>query len=103
LPPSNLPVYAQGGRVGDTLEWFILQAHASDEGQAPPDLSQAQAVIDNVELVYLAPSFSAMTPEIALDPANRMLVPAWSFSGHITNTRGTDFIYQAYVQAVPAP
>jgi hypothetical protein len=101
--PADIPVYAQGGRVGDTLEWFILQAHASDEGQAPPDLSQAQAVIDNVDLVYLAPSFSAMTPEIALDTAYRMLVPAWSFSGHITNTGGTDFIYQAYVQAVPAP
>jgi hypothetical protein len=101
--PADLPVYAQGGRVGDTLEWFILQAHPSDEGQLPPDLSQAEAVVDKVELVYLAPGFSAMIPGVAMDPAYRMLVPAWCFSGHIDNAGGQELSYRAYVQAVPNP
>jgi hypothetical protein len=101
--PADLPVYAQGGRVGDTLEWFILQAHPADEGQLPPDLSQAEAVIDNVELVYQAPGLNTMTPDVASDPAYRMLVPAWCFTGHIVNAGGPDQVYRAYVQAVPNP
>jgi hypothetical protein len=99
--PADLPVYAEGGRVGDTLEWFILQVHPADEGQLPPDLSQAQAVIDKVELVYLAPGLSEVEPGMALEPAYRMLIPAWSFSGHITVAGGQDLLVQAYVQAVP--
>jgi hypothetical protein len=101
--PADTPLYAQGGLVDDTLEWFILQVHPSDEGQTPPDLSQAQAVIDKVELVYLAPGLSSMTPEIALDPSYRMLVPVWSFSGHITDSGGSDLVYRAYVQAAANP
>jgi hypothetical protein len=101
--PADIPLYAQGGLVDDTLEWFILQVHPSDEGQMPPDLSQAQAVIDKVELVYLAPGLSNIAPDMALDPAYRMLVPAWSFTGHITNADGTDLLYRAYVQAVANP
>ncbi|HSB65810.1 MAG TPA: hypothetical protein VLD65_04480, partial [Anaerolineales bacterium] len=101
--PADLPVYAQGGRVGDALEWFILQVHPADEGQMPPDLSQAQAVIDKVQLVYLAPGLNSTPENIALDPAYRMLVPAWNFSGHITNAGGQELIYNAYVQAVPIP
>ena len=101
--PADIPLYAQGGLVGETLEWFILQVHPASEGQMPPDLSQAQAVIDKVELVYLAQGTSNLPPEMALDPASRMLVPAWCFSGHITNTDGADLIYRAYVQAVTNP
>jgi hypothetical protein len=101
--PSDIPLYAEGGLVGDTLEWFILQVHPADEGQMPPDLSQAQAVIDKVELVYLAPGLSSLPPGKAIDPAYRMLVPVWSFSGHITYAGGTDLIYRAYVQAVANP
>jgi hypothetical protein len=97
--PADIPLYAQGGLMGDTLEWFILQVHPSDEGQMPPDLSQAQAVIDKVELVYLAPGLSNMPSEIALDPSYRMLVPVWSFSGHIIDAGGADLVYRAYVQA----
>jgi hypothetical protein len=97
--PADIPLYAQGGLVDDTLEWFILQVHPSDEGQMPPDLSKAQAVIDKVELVYLAPGLSSMPPEIGFDPSYRMLVPVWSFSGHITNADGIDLVYRAYVQA----
>jgi len=101
--PADIPLYAQGGRVDNTLEWFILQVHPADEGQAPLDLTQAQAVIDNVELVYLAPGMSTTAPDIALDPSYRMLVPAWSFSGHITDTSGLELTYRAYVQAVINP
>ena len=101
--PSDVPLYAEGGLVGDTLEWFILQVHPSDEGQMPRDLSQAQAVIEKAELLYLAPGLSNVPPAMALDPAFRMLVPAWSFTGNITGTDGTDLIYQAYVQAVSNP
>jgi len=101
--PTDIPLYAQGGLVGDTLEWFILQVHPADEGQMPPDLSLAQAVIDKVELVYLAPGLSNPSPEMVTDPASRMLVPAWSFSGHITNAVDADLIYRAYVQAVTNP
>jgi hypothetical protein len=101
--PADIPLYAQGGLVGDTLEWFILQVHPADEGQMPPDLSLAQVVIDKVELVYLAPGLSNLPPGKAIDPAYRMLVPAWSFSGHITYLDGTDLIYRAYVQAVANP
>ena len=89
--------------MDNTLEWFILQVHPADEGQMPPDLSQAQAVVDKVELVYLAPGLNNMPPETAFDPASRMLVPAWKFSGHITNADGADLIYRAYVQAVANP
>ncbi len=101
--PAGTPLYAQGGRVGDSLQWFILQVHPASEGQDPPDLSQAQAVVDQVELVYLAPGFNAVAPEAAKDPAYRMLVPAWSFTGHITTASGQELVYQAYVQAVPNP
>jgi len=101
--PADFPLYAQGGIVDNTLEWFILQVHPADEGQMPPDFSQAQAVIDKVELVYLASGLDNVSPDMALDPAYRMLVPAWSFSGHITNTDGEDLIYSAYVQAVTNP
>jgi hypothetical protein len=99
--PADLPIYAQGGRVGDTLEWFILQAYPADEGQLPPDLSQAQALVDKVQLVYLAPDLSGATSGLAVDPVSRMLIPTWSFSGHITVTGGQDLLYRAYVQAVP--
>jgi hypothetical protein len=101
--PAGIPLYGQGGLVGDTLEWFILQVHPADEGQMPPDLSQAQAVIEKVELVYLAPGLSNLSAEMALDPASRMLVPAWSFSGHITNAGDADLVFRAYVQAVTNP
>jgi hypothetical protein len=101
--PSDIPLYAEGGLVDSTLEWFILQAHPADEGQMPPDLSQAQAIIDKVELVYLAPGLSSLPPEMALDPAYRMLVPAWSFSGHLTTADGSDLIFRAYVQATSNP
>ncbi len=101
--PADIPLYAQGGLVDDTLEWFILQVHPSNEGQMPPDLSQAGAVIDKVELVYLTPGLSNMPPDIALDPSYRMLVPVWSFSGHITNADGIDLVYRAYVPAAANP
>jgi hypothetical protein len=101
--PADTPLYAQGGVVGDTLEWFILQVHPADEGQLPPDLSLAEAVIDKVELVYLQPQLSNLSPGMALDPSYRMLVPAWCFSGRITKTSGVDLLYRAYVQAVPNP
>jgi hypothetical protein len=52
-----------------------------------------------VELVYLAPGLNALSPETALDPAYRMLVPAWCFTGHLTNTGGTEMVFRAYVQA----
>jgi len=101
--PADIPLYTQGGLVDNTLEWFILQVHPADEGQMPPDLSQAQAVIDKVKLVYLAPGLSNMPPDMVLDPAYRMLVPAWSFSGHITNAGEADLIFRAYVQATGNP
>jgi hypothetical protein len=101
--PADIPLYAQGGRVDNTLEWFILQVHPADEGQMPADLSQAQAVIDKVELVYLAPGLNAMTNDIALDPSYRMLVPAWSFTGRMSGADGQQLLYQAYVQAVSLP
>jgi len=101
--PADLPLYAQGGLVGDTLEWFILQVRLSSEEQMPPDLSQASAVIDRVELVYLAPDLTSIPPEQALDPAYRMLQPAWLFSGRILTSDGTQLIYQAYVGAVVNP
>jgi hypothetical protein len=101
--PADIPLYAQGGLVDNTLEWFILQVHPASEGQMPPDLSQAQAVIDKVELVYLAPGLSNLPPEMALNPASRMLVPAWCFSGHFTDADGADLTYRAYVQAVTNP
>jgi len=56
-----------------------------------------------VELVYLAPGLSNMPPDMAFDPAYRMLVPAWSFSGHITNAGEADLIFRVYVQAVANP
>ena len=34
--PADNPLYAQGGLVDNTLEWFILQVHPADEGQMPP-------------------------------------------------------------------
>jgi hypothetical protein len=101
--PADIPLYAQGGVVGDTLEWFILQVHPWDEGQMPSDLSQASAVIDRVELVYLAPDLSSIPPEQALDPSYRMLQPAWLFSGRITTPDGDELIYQAYVGAAVNP
>jgi hypothetical protein len=101
--PVDIPLYAQGGLVNDTLEWFILQVHPAAEGQMPPDLSQAQAVIDKVELVYLAPGLSYLPDEMAVNPPTRMLVPAWSFSGHITSAGGADLIFRAYAQAVSNP
>jgi hypothetical protein len=101
--PAGIQLYAQGGRVGDALEWFILQVHPASEGQQPLDLSQARVVIDQVELVYLVPGSSAQSPQLASDPAYRMLVPVWSFSGRITTAAGQELSYQAYVQAVPNP
>ena len=101
--PSDLPVYANGGQVDDTLEWFTLQVHPSDEGQLPPDLSQVSAVIDRVELVYLAPDLNNLSPEQALDPPHRMLLPAWRFSGRMIAADGSELIYLAYVGAVVTP
>jgi hypothetical protein len=100
---EDIPLYAQGGVVADSLEWFILQVHPADEGQMPPDLSQSQVVIDKVELVFLVPGMNSMAPEVVKDPASRMLVPAWSFTGHIADAMDEDLIYQAYVQAVIVP
>jgi hypothetical protein len=101
--PADISLYAQGGVVGDTLEWFILQVHTASDGQLPPDLSQAQAIIDKVELVYLDPVLSNLPSTTALEPSYRMLVPVWCFSGHITNAAGTDMVYRAYVQAAANP
>jgi hypothetical protein len=101
--PADIPLYAQGGLVDNSLEWFILQVHPADEGQMPPDLSLAQAVIDKVELVYLSPGLSNPSSKTLMDPASRILVPAWFFSGYIANAGGVDLLYRAYVQAVPNP
>jgi hypothetical protein len=101
--PADVPLYAQGGLVGDTLEWFILQVYPASEGQMPPDLSQAAAVIEQVELVYLIPGIDNLTPEQALDPAYRMLLPAWRFTGRITSPDGVEMIYRAYVGAAVNP
>ena len=101
--PSDIPLYVQGGLVDNTLEWFILQVHPSDEGQNPPDLSQAQAVIDQVRLVYLAPPLGSQSADTASNPAYRMLVPAWEFSGQLINAGGIDMTYRAYVQAIANP
>jgi hypothetical protein len=101
--PNGLPVYAQGGRVGDILEWFILQAHPVSEGQTPPDLSQAEVIVDHIELVYLAPGLRSMPPDVANNPSYRMLVPAWKFSGYIQGVEGQGLRYQAYVQAAFSP
>jgi len=89
--------------VDSTLEWFILQVHPTDEGQMPPDLSQAQTVIDKVQLDYLTPGSSNLQHAIALDPAYHMLVPAWIFSGHITTAGPADLIFKVYVQATNNP
>jgi len=62
--------------VDRTLEWFILQVHPTDEGQMPPDLNQAHAVIDKAELVYLVPGLDDLSSDRASDPAYHMLVPA---------------------------
>ncbi len=60
--------------------------------------------LDRVKkLVYLAPDLGNLPPEQALDPAYRMLVPAWLFSGRITTADGTELIYQAYVAAAVNP
>ena len=101
--PADIPLYAQGGLVGDTLEWFILQVHPASEGQMPPDLSQATAVIDQVELVYLIAGLDNLPPEQALDPAYRMLLPAWRFSGRLTTAEGMEMVYRAYVGAGVTP
>ena len=101
--PADTPLYAQGGLVGDTLEWFILQVHVASEGQMPPDLSQATAVIDQVELVYLIAGLDNLPPEQALDPAYRMLLPAWRFSGRLTTAEGMEMVYRAYVGAGVTP
>jgi hypothetical protein len=101
--PADIPLYAQGGVVGDTLEWFILQVHPASENQMPPDLSLAKAVIDKIELVYLVPGLSNLQPDMANDPSYRVLVPVWSFTGYVTNASGADLLYKAYVQAVAAP
>jgi hypothetical protein len=101
--PADTPLYAQGGLVGDTLQWFILQVHPWDEGQMPPDLSQAAAVIEQVELVYLVPGLDNLAPEQALDPAYRMLLPAWKFTGHVTTPEGVEMVYRAYVGAGVTP
>ena len=97
--PTDTPLYAQGGLVDSTLEWFILQVHPADEGQMPPDLSQAAAVIDQVELVYLVPGLDNLAPEQVMDPAYRMLLPAWRFTGRITTPQGMEMVYRAYVGA----
>ena len=101
--PADIPLYAQGGLVADTLEWFTLQVHLPSDWQTPPDLSQASASITQVELVFLAPDLGNLPPEQALDPAYRMLLPAWLFSGRITTADGTELIYQAYVAAAVNP
>jgi hypothetical protein len=101
--PSDIPLYANGGLVGDTLEWFTLQVHLPDDWQTPADLSQASTTIDQVELVYLAPDLGNLPPERALDPAYRMLLPAWLFSGKIIAADGTELIYRAYVTAATNP
>jgi hypothetical protein len=101
--PAGTLLYAQGGLVGDTLEWFILQVHVASEGQMPPDLSQATAVIDQVELVYLIPGLDNLAPEQAMDPAYRMLLPAWRFTGRLTTPQGVEMVYLAYVGAGVTP
>ena len=101
--PTDIPLYAQGGLVDNSLEWFILQVHPSDEGQNPPDLSQSHATIDLVQLVYLVPALNSLSPDVALNPAYRMLVPAWEFSGQLIDANGTQLVYRAYVQAVVIP
>jgi hypothetical protein len=77
--------------------------HPASEGQMPPDLSQAAAVINQVELVYLMPGMDNLTPEQALDPAFRMLLPVWRFTGRIASPDGVELIYRAYVGAVLNP
>ena len=101
--PADIPLYAQGGLVGDTLEWFILQVHPASEGQLPPDLSQASAVVDQVELVYLLSGLDNLQPEQVRDPAYRMLLPAWRFTGRLTTPSGVEFVYRAYVGAAVNP
>jgi hypothetical protein len=93
--PDGEPVYVNGGLVGDTLEWFIIQVHPASEGQNPPTTISGEALINQVELIYLEPGES-MPSDLSQDPAYKMLQPVWCFKGQV----GTDYSVVIYVQAV---
>ena len=65
-----------------------------------PSSYWAAVFIDHVELVFLAPNLGGLLSEQAKDPAYRMLLPGWLFSGRIRTPDGIELIYQAYVGAV---
>jgi hypothetical protein len=88
------PLYATGGLSDGKLEWFTLQVHPAGEGQMPSTAMPREARIDNVELVFLPP-LESQSPNNTQDPAYRILVPTWHFSGMI----GTDQVISIYIQA----
>lgn len=95
---DGTPVFVTGGQVDGTLEWSSIQESPTDESvpaepwTAPP--SQIQAVVEQVELIYLIPAADYAPAEF--DWGYRAPQPVWRFSGH--TDQGTAFT--VFVQAV---
>jgi hypothetical protein len=87
-------VYVQGGLVGETIEWSRIQVRPADETMVPPS-APVQAIVNQVELIYLAPQTSLIS-QTATPEELRVLMPVWSIRGQLDN--GASF--EIWVQAI---
>lgn len=90
-------VFVNGGRIGDGLEWSLIQEMPVDVspivGSGETSLT---AHVKQVELVYFVPPLDGLPPEALSDFGFRSLQPVWRFGGHTEEGRA----FEAYVQAV---
>jgi hypothetical protein len=90
-------VFAQGGLVGDSLEWHTIQEAPVDEGGNGGNGGEGgMAVVEQVELIYYIPPADSIPPDSTLEFAYRCAQPVWRLSGHTDQ----GLAFEVYVQAV---
>lgn len=93
---DGMTVFINGGQVGETLEWSIIQEQPAEMVPPRPAGAQVLAAVEQVELVYFSASSSDLSAEAYADWGRRSVQPAWRFSGHTDQ----GIAFAVYVQAV---
>jgi hypothetical protein len=92
---AGTAVYVQGGLINGRIEWSRIQERPAEAGGVPPAAPAAQATVDQVELIYVAPQ-TTLIAQTAAPAELRVLMPVWSFTGYLDN----GMRFQIWVQAV---
>lgn len=103
IPLPNLPtglvseteVFVNGVQWEGQLEWTVIQESIAPAEPPTEQPAGVQAVIENVELIYLALPLNNIPLDNYADIHTRLIQPVWRFSGHTP----TGAAFNIFVQA----